>query len=141
MCLLVQIVGAVFYISAIGRQFQCWKTECIAENEENGVLCLNRFLDCKSLELPERKYWANVTKVIKNCNWDDEEIDFKIGIFGDAFKSKAAMSGFVRKYLYCFWWGLNKLWYGCKSQATSKSCLQKLKYHICCDLEDLSCML
>ncbi|KAL6136332.1 hypothetical protein ACLB2K_061628 [Fragaria x ananassa] len=103
------IVGAVFYISAIGRQFQCWKTECIAENEENGVLCLNRFLDCKSLELPERKYWANVTKVVKNCNWDDEEIDFKIGIFGDAFKSKAAMSGFVRKYLYCFWWGLNKL--------------------------------
>ncbi|XP_050382701.1 cyclic nucleotide-gated ion channel 18 [Argentina anserina] len=103
------ICAAIFYVSAIGRQSSCWKEQCSAENEENVVSCLSSFLDCKSLELPERKYWANVTRVIKNCDWNDEEIEFKIGIFGAAFKSGAAKSSFIEKYLFCFWWGLRNL--------------------------------
>ncbi|XP_021818516.1 cyclic nucleotide-gated ion channel 18 isoform X2 [Prunus avium] len=104
------IVGAVWYLSSIGRQFSCWRQECRRESESMTVSCLTSFLDCNSKELPERKYWLNVTQVVSNCDAENEKnIKFKFGIFGDAFKNDVANSRFFEKYLYCFWWGLRNL--------------------------------
>ncbi|PQM32917.1 putative cyclic nucleotide-gated ion channel 18 [Prunus yedoensis var. nudiflora] len=106
------IVGAVWYLSSIGRQFSCWRQECRRESESMTVSCLTSFLDCNSKELPERKYWLNVTQVVSNCDAENEKnIKFKFGIFGDAFKNDVANSRFFEKYLYCFWWGLRNLRY------------------------------
>ncbi|PRQ53842.1 putative potassium channel, voltage-dependent, ELK [Rosa chinensis] len=102
------IFGAVWYLCAIGRQFECWKTECSEENTKV-VTCLYSFLDCKSLDLPERESWANATKVIKKCDASDKNADFKFGIFDKAFKTEAAKTNFFEKYLFCFWWGLRNL--------------------------------
>ncbi|KAB2610259.1 cyclic nucleotide-gated ion channel 18-like [Pyrus ussuriensis x Pyrus communis] len=99
------IVGSVWYISSIGRQFSCWKSYCKEENSKRIVSCLTSFLDCSSTELPERKYWVNVTEVVKSCDANNEKAKFKFGIFGDAFKSDVATTkDFYPKYLYCLWW-------------------------------------
>ncbi|KAM1009448.1 hypothetical protein FF1_044885 [Malus domestica] len=104
------IVGSVWYISSIGRQFSCWKSYCKEENSKRIVSCLTSFLDCSSTELPERKYWVNVTEVVKSCDANNEKAKFKFGIFGDAFKSDVATTkDFYPKYLYCLWWGLRNL--------------------------------
>lgn len=94
---------------AIGRQFDCWKAKCAWENR-NRVLCLPSFLDCSTENDIDRVNWKNVTTVIDNCDAHrEDDIDFKFGIFADCFTGNVARSDFIKKILYCLWWGLRTL--------------------------------
>ncbi|KAL9454898.1 hypothetical protein AB3S75_010328 [Citrus x aurantiifolia] len=103
------VLGATWYLVAVGRQFSCWKDRCNWENRHR-ALCLPYFLDCSTLEEPDRLNWRNVTTVIDDCDAVREaQIDFKFGIFAECFTDDVAASHFYRKILYCLWWGLRTL--------------------------------
>ncbi|XP_021889706.1 cyclic nucleotide-gated ion channel 18 isoform X2 [Carica papaya] len=106
---LPQVLGAMWYLLSIGRQFACWTKECRRENGLRVLDCLPSFLDCNSLENPERQYWQNVTRVLSNCEPKNSNNNFKFGMFADAFINDVASADFVSKYLYCLWWGLRNL--------------------------------
>lgn len=103
------VLGAMWYLLSIGRQFACWTKECRRENGLRVLDCLPSFLDCNSLENPERQYWQNVTRVLSNCEPKNSNNNFKFGMFADAFINDVASADFVSKYLYCLWWGLRNL--------------------------------
>lgn len=108
--LFIQIVGATWYLLSIGRQFSCWKMECNKENAVHFTSCLSSYLDCNSLNKPDREKWMNSTRVVYNCDVKNEQkIQFKFGMYGEAFTNDVASSRFIVKYLYCFWWGLRNL--------------------------------
>ncbi|GMI86912.1 CYCLIC NUCLEOTIDE-GATED CHANNEL 18, cyclic nucleotide-gated channel 18 [Hibiscus trionum] len=103
------VLGAIWYLCSIARQFSCWNHECAREHVSRTVACIPSFLDCNSLKKPEREYWVNVTSVLTNCDVSNQEVDFKFGMFAAAFTNDVASKNFVVKYLYCFWWGLRNL--------------------------------
>ncbi|KAJ7974548.1 Cyclic nucleotide-gated channel [Quillaja saponaria] len=103
------VIGASWYLSSIGRQFSCWKAECRRENESHVISCLPAFLDCSSMENPDRQYWLNVTHTVTNCDAKNKDINFKFGMFSDAFINDVVSTKFKEKYLYCLWWGLRNL--------------------------------
>lgn len=105
----MQVLGAVWYLSSIGRQFSCWNAECAKESRI--LSCLPSYLDCNSLQQSERQYWLNITHVLYNCDPKNEDINFKFGMFAAAFTNDVASSRFIEKYLYCLWWGLRNLRY------------------------------
>ncbi|KAE9449152.1 hypothetical protein C3L33_18948, partial [Rhododendron williamsianum] len=102
------VLGASWYLLSIGRQNSCWKQECFHEKYSVPACVLN-YLDCNSLEQPQRSRWVNATRVISRCDAKNDDSDFKFGMFADAFTSQVASSGFIEKYLYCLWWGLRNL--------------------------------
>ncbi|XP_004510302.1 cyclic nucleotide-gated ion channel 18 [Cicer arietinum] len=104
------VTGATWYLSSIGRQFNCWKTQCQQENRSHSLICMNTFLDCNSLEIPERKYWINVTRVVSKCDAKSKiNIKYKFGMFADAFLNDVVTTSFKERYFYCLWWGLRNL--------------------------------
>ncbi|XP_061350408.1 cyclic nucleotide-gated ion channel 18, partial [Gastrolobium bilobum] len=104
------ITGATWYLSSIGRQFNCWKTQCEQENRSHTLSCLPSFLDCNSLDLPERQFWLNITRVISKCDAKSKiNIKYKFGMFADAFLNDVVTSNFKERYFYCLWWGLRNL--------------------------------
>ncbi|KAJ9152473.1 hypothetical protein P3X46_026034 [Hevea brasiliensis] len=102
-------LGASWYLLSLGRQFYCWKSECLKENKSGTIGCIEPFLDCSSSGTLERQYWRNVTHVNANCDPNDSNILFQFGIFSGAFRNDVASSPFIKKYLYCLWWGLRNL--------------------------------
>ncbi|KAG7985569.1 hypothetical protein I3843_03G032700 [Carya illinoinensis] len=103
------VLGAVWYLSSLGRQFSCWNVECAKENALGVLPCLPSYLDCNSLGRAERQYWLNITHVLANCDAKNKDISFKFGMFADAFTNDVASSRFIEKFLYCLWWGLRNL--------------------------------
>lgn len=95
---------------SVERQTACWKSECKKENGTQGTpLCDLNFLDCESSSRSDQQIWANNTAVFTNCNASNSNISFNYGIFGSALTSDAVSSGFIEKYFYCLWWGLQNL--------------------------------
>ncbi|KAK7293309.1 hypothetical protein RJT34_16172 [Clitoria ternatea] len=104
------ITGATWYLSSIGRQFTCWRQQCEAENKLHSMSCLPSYLDCNSLNLPDRQYWLNITHVISRCDPKTKiNIKYKFGLFADAFLNDVVTSNFKERYFYCLWWGLRNL--------------------------------
>ncbi|XP_019420940.1 PREDICTED: cyclic nucleotide-gated ion channel 18 isoform X2 [Lupinus angustifolius] len=104
------VTGATWYLSSIGRQFSCWKTQCELEDKSHALSCLPSFLDCSSVELPERQYWLNITRVISKCDAKSKiNIKYKFGMFADAFLNDVVTTSFKERYFYCLWWGLRNL--------------------------------
>ncbi|XP_010550110.1 PREDICTED: cyclic nucleotide-gated ion channel 18 [Tarenaya hassleriana] len=103
------VLGAMWYLLSIGRQFSCWSQVCKKENALRVLDCLPSFLNCKSLDLPERQYWQNVTQVLSHCDATSSTTTFKFGMFAEAFTSEVASETFTAKYLYCLWWGIRNL--------------------------------
>lgn len=104
------VTGATWYLSSIGRQFNCWKTQCELENRSRALSCLPTFLDCNSLTLPERQYWLNITTVISKCDAKTKiNVKYKFGMFADAFVNDVVTSSFTERYFYSLWWGLRNL--------------------------------
>ncbi|XP_040985757.1 probable cyclic nucleotide-gated ion channel 16 [Juglans microcarpa x Juglans regia] len=103
------IFGASWYVLSIQRQHQCWSLQCREEmNATHSPSCNPLFLDCNSLDKPERRSWLNVTKVLSSCDAQNDYY-FQFGIFADAFTNEVASSNFIEKYFYCLWWGLRNL--------------------------------
>lgn len=106
--LLLQVLGASWYLLSIERQAMCWKSEC--RNELGPVKCLPRYLDCGTLDDNDRIKWENSTLVFNNCN-PENTTSFNYGIFEKALTNNIVSSKFLEKYLYCLWWGLQNLRY------------------------------
>lgn len=105
-----QVLGALWYLLSIERQYTCWVTECSKENGTMGLpLCNPSFLDCSSLELPERKAWLNSSLVRASCDATSSSVTFNFGMFADALNNEIVAATFLEKYLYCLWWGLRNL--------------------------------
>ena len=104
------VTGATWYLSSIGRQYNCWKTQCDQENKSHTLSCLPSFLDCNSLNLPERQYWLNITRVVSRCDAKSKiNIKYKFGMFAEAFINDVVSTSFKERYFYCLWWGLRNL--------------------------------
>lgn len=106
----MQVLGASWYLLSIERQATCWKSAC---NEErsflNATQCHPRYLDCDYSDQDRRQLWAATTQVFSRCNASDDGITFQFGIFQDALTTGAVSEAFLKKYLYCLWWGLQNL--------------------------------
>ncbi|KAJ0712476.1 putative cyclic nucleotide-binding domain, Ion transport domain, rmlC-like jelly roll [Helianthus annuus] len=102
------VLGASWYLMSIGRQHSCWQQGC--KEDMASKVCIS-FLDCNSVNKPERKKWLQTTSLRTLCDASNETSPFKFGMFADAFTSEVASSKFFEKYLYCLWWGLRNLRY------------------------------
>ncbi|XP_041993051.1 probable cyclic nucleotide-gated ion channel 14 [Salvia splendens] len=100
------VLGASWYLLSIERHATCLKSAC--RDEFNGIGCSLPFLDCDTLSHNDRGRWLNSTQVFKKCNPDDTTY-FNYGIFGNAIANSIVSSGFLEKYFYCLWWGLQNL--------------------------------
>ncbi|CBI15055.3 unnamed protein product, partial [Vitis vinifera] len=103
------VLGASWYLLSIERQHSCWSKECQKEaNSMHFPTCHSSFLDCSTLEQPDRRVWLNFSHVLTNCR-PENSIGFEYGMYSDAFINEVASSTFLEKYFYCFWWGLKGL--------------------------------
>lgn len=103
------VVGASWYLLSIQKQLKCWKQECRNEmNATHSPSCSPMFLDCSTLQKPERLFWLQSTQVIVKCDAENDD-DFPFGMFKEAFTNDVASSAFIQKYFYCLWWGLKML--------------------------------
>ncbi|KAK7281579.1 hypothetical protein RIF29_09696 [Crotalaria pallida] len=98
------VLGASWYLLSVDRYTTCLKSICKKEiNPENCFLSL----DC-SYNNKQHDIWANSTNVFTRCD-PSNDIDFNYGIFANAVEKHVVSSNFIRKYLYCLWWGLQQL--------------------------------
>ncbi|GAV63013.1 cNMP_binding domain-containing protein/Ion_trans domain-containing protein [Cephalotus follicularis] len=105
------VLGASWYVLSIQRQHECWTVECAKEmNGTHSPSCSPLFLDCSSLDNPERQLWLRVTHVVTGCDAkNDDNANFQFGMFASAFTNDVASATFIDKYFYCLWWGLKNL--------------------------------
>ncbi|XP_021308036.1 cyclic nucleotide-gated ion channel 18 [Sorghum bicolor] len=103
------VLGALWYLLSVERQYSCWKEVCTNENGTTAEMprCFMSFLDCKSRENPIRQTWHNHSAIQKQCMLPDAEYDY--GLFADALNLDRNGVGFIDKYLYCLWWGFRNL--------------------------------
>lgn len=100
------VLGAAWYLLSVERQTTCWRSEC---KGENNIGCISKFLDCSFSSHEDRQKWANKTQVFLNCDANNNNITFQYGIFQNALTTDAVSSDFLKKYLFCLWWGLQNL--------------------------------
>ncbi|XP_057967592.1 cyclic nucleotide-gated ion channel 17 isoform X2 [Malania oleifera] len=100
------VLGAAWYLLSVDRHISCWKSEC--KKESGPIKCFLNYLDCDASNHNDRMIWANGTNVFKNCD-PDNDISFKYGIFENAVSKQVVSTSFIKKYLYCLWWGLQQL--------------------------------
>ncbi|KAJ3695404.1 hypothetical protein LUZ60_000781 [Juncus effusus] len=109
------VLGSLWYLLTVDRQTTCWKEVC-----KNEYGCDVRFLDCSyPIEKQEYQTWIKNTSVFTNCNASDDNIAFAFGMFAPALTNQAPARGFIAKYFYSFWWGLQNL--SCYGQTLTVS--------------------
>lgn len=118
------------------RYTSCWKSLCKKEN--GSTKCLLHYLDCSSFNQEGRKIWANTTTIFKNCNPENDDIEFNYGIFENALTKNVVFSNFFEKYFYCLWWGLQNLRYG--FEVTINSLFITLKMLILFEKDLTTCL-
>lgn len=101
----VQVLGALWYLLSVDRQTACWKMSC-----RNETGCNIRYLDCDT----PNQTWASTTGIFSSCNASDDSITFDYGMFQPALSNQAPAQGFLRKFFYSLWWGLQNLRYFCR---------------------------
>ncbi|XVF35726.1 hypothetical protein REPUB_Repub18cG0171100 [Reevesia pubescens] len=100
------VLGASWYLLSIERHATCWKSEC--RKETSPLRCNPQYLDCGTLNDGGRLKWENSTVVFSKCD-PNNDISFEYGIFEIGLTKQVFSSGFLQKYLYCLWWGLQNL--------------------------------
>ena len=97
-----QFFGACWYLLTVERQDTCW-----AYNSANQTVFRKGYLDCSTINDPQRNLW-NSTVPQETCNPSDGNFNF--GIYANALSHNiTSMDTFTIKYLFCFWWGLQNL--------------------------------
>ncbi|KAJ3671678.1 hypothetical protein LUZ60_007757 [Juncus effusus] len=103
------VLGALWYLLSIERQYYCWQQECRNENGTNGLpLCDPVFLDCNT-KSRDRDVWLELTSVVSKCDASSDDSMFNFGMFADVLTKEVIGVNFMEKYLYCLWWGLRNL--------------------------------
>ncbi|KAL3532913.1 hypothetical protein ACH5RR_006434 [Cinchona calisaya] len=100
------VLGAAWYVLSIDRYTSCWKSEC--RKEKGPVKCVLRYLDCDTPNSSDWQAWTLGTNVFGSCD-PNGNTTFKYGIFENAVGKNVVSTGFVQKYFYCLWWGLQNL--------------------------------
>lgn len=106
----MQVLGAVWYLLSIERQYTCWMEVCGSETgtaPNSPPRCDYRYLDCKSIQDPARIAWLDKSMIRKQCV--DPDATYEYGLFLDALNLDRTNVPFVDKYLYCLWWGFRNL--------------------------------
>lgn len=103
------MLGAAWYVLSVDRYLSCWKSIC--KREDSPTKCLLEYLSCDASESIQRNIWIKNTTVFQSCDPNNGDISFKFGIFQNAVTKQVVSSSFMRKYLYCLWWGLQNLRY------------------------------
>ncbi|KAL6658309.1 hypothetical protein ACP70R_003895 [Stipagrostis hirtigluma subsp. patula] len=103
------VLGALWYLLSIERQYTCWLDVCGRENGTTATIpkCFVSYLDCKSQLDPMRDIWYKKSAIKEQCLLPDATYDY--GLFYDALKLDRAGIEFLEKYLYCLWWGFRNL--------------------------------
>ncbi|XP_052139167.1 cyclic nucleotide-gated ion channel 18 [Oryza glaberrima] len=103
------VLGALWYLLSIERQYTCWMDVCTRENGTNPAIpkCYMSYLDCKTLEDPIRMDWHSRSEIDHQCLLP--EATYVYGLFADALNLDVAKVNFWDKYLYCLWWGFRNL--------------------------------
>ncbi|XP_021289139.1 protein CNGC15b-like isoform X1 [Herrania umbratica] len=97
------VLGASWYLLSLERQEECWRKVCSLPI----VDCRYEFFDCSFVGDPARAAWFNSSNISGLC--DPRSDFFPFGIYADALQFGVTSEGFIRKYLYCLWWGLRNL--------------------------------
>jgi cyclic nucleotide gated channel, plant len=107
----MQVLGAMWYLLSIERQYTCWVGVCTNETgTEPGIpSCDTRYLDCRTTRDPTRIAWLQHSSIRRRCLLPDAEYEY--GLFSDALNLDRTGVPFVDKYLYCLWWGFRNLRY------------------------------
>lgn len=101
-----QVVGALWYLFSVEREYSCWHNQCPGDDGCKKVLYCNPMFKANS---------SFIEKLNASCPFiDPDEIKnstvFNFGIFTDALQSGVLETrDFPKKFLYCFWWGLRNL--------------------------------
>ncbi|OWM65386.1 hypothetical protein CDL15_Pgr008976 [Punica granatum] len=103
------VIGATWYLWALERQHACWRRECRKEMQLRHSPCKLIYLDCSSVNWPDRQQWLNVTRATLKCDALTDTNHQQFGIFAPAFTNEVASARFIEKYFYCLWWGLKNL--------------------------------
>ncbi|KAJ1698610.1 hypothetical protein LUZ63_007122 [Rhynchospora breviuscula] len=111
------VLGSLWYLLTVDRQTTCWKETCRDEQDQK---CQIKYLDCSFSEQDkDYKDWANRTQVFTNCNVTNQDSSFSFGMFMPALTNESPAKGFIVKYFYSFWWGLQNL--SCYGQTLTVS--------------------
>lgn len=125
-----QVVGAIFYLTAVDRQKTCWETQCSIEDRmAHKGLCDLHFLDCKYATSSNSQSWANSTNVFTHCNANSNSVSINYGIFIQAIQNGVTTASFSEKYFYSLWWGLQQLTFVFRYLLNAFSIFQAPKRH------------
>uniref|UniRef100_A0ACD6A1M4 Uncharacterized protein n=1 Tax=Avena sativa TaxID=4498 RepID=A0ACD6A1M4_AVESA len=103
------VLGALWYLLSIERQYTCWVDVCTQEDGTTPGIpkCFVSYLDCKAKDDPIRKKWFAASNINTECRLPDA--NYKYGLFADALNLDVVGATFFEKYLYCLWWGFRNL--------------------------------
>lgn len=102
------LLGALWYLLSVDRQIACWKLYC------DGTNCHTSYFDCGVNPDPT---W-NGTLVFSICDASNNPT-FDFGIFLPLLSNNTPNLSFLKKYVYCLWWGLQNL--SCYGQTLTVS--------------------
>ncbi|KAL4586147.1 hypothetical protein LXL04_010779 [Taraxacum kok-saghyz] len=97
------VVGALWYLFAIGSQLRCWDIACKRNN------CDSKYLYCGEGRVGDFDF-LNTSCPLLERNEIKDPTNFDFGIFLDALQTRVLETrDFPQKILYCSWWGLQSL--------------------------------
>lgn len=102
------VLGALWYLLSVDRQIACWRNFCDETD------CHTRYLYC---DVKPDSMW-NGTSVFSTCNAKNST-KFDFGMFQPLLANKTPNESFLKKYIYCLWWGLQNL--SCYGQTLTVS--------------------
>lgn len=86
--LLLQVLGASWYLLSIKRQATCSKSEC--KNESGPVKCFPHYLECGTLDDNDQGIWENSTLAFNNCN-PESTTSFINGMFENTLTNNVVL--------------------------------------------------
>lgn len=97
------VIGAFWYLFAVERKDRCWRIAC------HNHSCNSNDLYCGGKNHGDTSFLKSACLPLEP-NEIKAPADFDFGIFLDAHQSHVVEhTQFLRKFCYCFWWGLRNL--------------------------------
>ncbi|XP_008783842.2 cyclic nucleotide-gated ion channel 1-like [Phoenix dactylifera] len=92
------VLGAMWYLLAIDRQYACWRHACSQSQNH-----------CHMASLYCGEHNGNNSFLFHDCPLSEDQNVFNFGIYLHALQNVAQSRNFLEKLFYCFWWGLQNL--------------------------------
>lgn len=108
----MQITGSAWYLMMYNTQIRCWEEVIHGENVATHFPNFNyRYFSCNFRNNMDQRSWANSTMAFAKCDAAaaTEGNSFDFGMFTMPLIRRSLSETFLRKYIYCLWWGLQNL--------------------------------